>query len=84
MPQIVYDIYVWINVASFAITILDKIFCGGLSALFWMATICFGGMGSTVGCLLARHRTRNGDLGAVLFFFAIQFGIFYLIERFFF
>ena len=81
MPDIIYDIYVWINVVSFGLTILDKIFCGGLEILFWLGTMCFGGMGSTVGCLLAHHRTRNGDLAAVIFFFALQFGILYVLER---
>ena len=81
MPEIVYDIFTYINVGSFLIALLDKIFCGGLAPLFWLSTLGFGGMGSTIGCLLFRHRTRNGDLGAVILMAAVQFGIFYLLER---
>jgi len=81
MPDIVYNIFAYINLGSFLITILDKIFCGGLAPVFWLGTLGFGGMGSTIGCLFARHRTRNGDLLAVIFFAAVQFGILYLLER---
>lgn len=80
MPQIIYDIFAWINIAAFVITFIDKIACGYLSGLFWLATTCFGGLGSTVGCFIFHHRTRNGDLGAVVFFTVVQFGILWLLE----
>lgn len=83
MPQVVYDIYVWINIAAFVITLIDKIACGALSNLFWMITMCFGGLGSAIGCHLFRHRTRNGDAGAAVFLALVQFGILYLLERWF-
>lgn len=81
MPQLIYDIYAWINVIAFVIAFIDKIACGYLSGLFWLATMCFGGLGSTVGCFLFRHRTANGDLGVAVFFTLVQFGILWLLEK---
>lgn len=81
MPQFIYDVIVWINVIAFVITLVDKIACGRLSGLFWLSAICFGGGGCAIGCWLFRHRTANGDLPAVIFFTAVQFGILWLLEK---
>ena len=81
MSQVVYDIFTWINVIAFVITLIDKIAWGALSGLFWVISVCFGGAGSALGCLLFRHRTANGDLAAVGCLALVQFGILWLLER---
>ncbi len=75
MPQIISDIYTWINSIAFVIALLDKITCGSMSRLFWLVTKCFGALGTTLGCLLFRHRTRNGDVAKTIFYAVIQIGI---------
>lgn len=60
MYEFLYNIYVTINVIAFAIALVDKIACGSLSKLFWLAAKCFGGVGVTAACIIFRHRTRSG------------------------
>lgn len=81
MPQIIYDILVWINIIAFIIAMVDKWFEGRLSTLFWLSAMGFGGCGSTIGCYFFHHRTKNGDVSVTIFLTVVQFFILWLLER---
>ncbi len=81
MPQIVYDVIVWINIIAFVFVGIDKAARGRFTTLFWLVTLFFGSAGSAIGCHVFHHRTLNGDAGAAKFLILIHFGILYLLER---
>jgi uncharacterized membrane protein YsdA (DUF1294 family) len=72
MYEFVYNAYITINAIAFVIALLDKIACGALSGLFWLAAKCFGGAGVTAACMIFRHRTRSGAVLKTAFYAVVQ------------
>ena len=81
MYEFLCNIYVTINVIAFVIALLDKITCGSMSKLFWLAAKCFGGVGVTAACIIFRHRTRSGAVAKTVLYAIVQLLIMAVLGR---
>lgn len=80
MPQFIYDIIVWINIAAFVVAFVDKIACGLLTPVLWLVALPGGALGAAAGCFVFNHHTASGEGCALGGLAGIQFLILIFIE----
>lgn len=75
------NLFVTINVVAFLVALVDKLASGALNKVFWAVAKWFGGLGITIGCILFRHRTRNGEVFKTAFYAVLQLGFLWLLDK---
>ena len=74
-------VYLMVNIVAFLVALVDKLAGGRLNKAFWFMAKWFGALGITIGCILFRHRTKNGEVFKTALYAGVHLLILWLLDK---